>query len=932
MKRQSVFSLLSLLLLVCLLTASFPLTAAAKGTVGWTASGSTASDWWYYSRDNSDTVVSNTFGDARGDDGRSVVLTPGEMNRYGGDEMTFSFRFRGNCADTWANVGIPVQIDLDRFPYFYYSLASLPAGGAVEVKLDTSLAGATSLTLREAGEGEFDLTELYPKGGVTSFWVNFTLVCPNRQDYDFVFDYVMIGDAAALSFDVNDVERTMEPYALDFDAQDFVYYGKNDGGNVIRRNVSQCKNRDCPLSFETDSPEEAPGGSLYAYFGWPEGSTADFFQRIAYRTKVDLDDTPYLYCKTSFDRGDWLGISATECDFDQEGPEAGLGDERKTVPGAYAIDVKGALGGGVREVNIVLVFADMNFDGSEFGIEYLYFGNRAEAPAELKKEKETAPVTGKETEPQTEAPAVSETEATEPETSGSALPLLLTTLASAVVAAVCVILCVKKKRPLFLLGLLPLAVCVILTAVRSPFGKPATVPEETEPFVRRHFTPTEEPGALVHVNVTESETDVFRQNDAGKTEKFVVVRIDNPDKKAFDRLSLCYESGGKRVEREILPIDASDSAVSDAFYLETPFEGLLPAELKNGDETVWKGTLAVTDAPASVVIPASPRMTLSDLKPGMLRGANYFNRLDCWGKDWNSPDYTEKWKKDLTESVSLLHLNAIRAFTIFGSDELWEEANLPSAEAMARLGRFLSAADGCGLKVILCMNSGFEPGFMERYADNARYLRTIAELFRYDGRILAFDLANEIDTYQELESELASGKPGRFSRYLTECYPKLRDEWAPDHITMVGTGFRLENLKKLGIETELGSYHGYIQSDLPADRVADGYRAVFDPAEPWVMEEWGYSSEDKGGNEDEAFQKKVYESYLAAFDQLYADDMNLLGTFQWCIYDYADEAKVPVVERKNGVIRLDGSLKPAGELLAGYYAAQKEKNPAPWEK
>ena len=434
------------------------------------------------------------------------------------------------------------------------------------------------------------------------------------------------------------------------------------------------------------------------------------------------------------------------------------------------------------------------------------------------------------------------------------------------------------------------------------------------------------------MTVIPSGTDVYRQTDAGKTEKFAVIRIDNPDKKAFDRLTLCYESGGKTVEREILPIDASDRAVSDTFYLEAPFEGLLAAELKNGNDTVWKGTLEVTDAPDRVVIPASPRVQLSDLKPGMLRGANYFNRLDCWGKDWNYPDYTDTWKKDLAESVSLLHLNAIRAFTIFGSDELWEEAYLPSAEAMARLGRFLSAADECGLKVILCMNSGFEPGFMERYADNARHLRTIAELFRYDGRILAFDLANEIDTYQELESELASGTAGRYSRYLTECYPKLRDEWAPDHITMVGTGFRLDNLKKLGVETELGSFHGYIQSDLPAGRVADGYKANFDPAEPWVMEEWGYSSEDKGGNEDEAFQKKVYESYLAAFDTLYADGWNLLGTFQWCIYDYADEAKIVVVERKNGVIRLDGSLKPAGELLADYYAAQKEKNPAPWDK
>ncbi len=943
MKRPHVYRLLSIfLLLLCLPAAlpAFPASAGSTGLVGWTASGATAGDWWYYSRDNSDTVVSNTFGDARGDEGRSVVLTAGEMNRYGGDRMTFAFRFRGNCADTWANVGIPVQIDLDRFSYFYYSLASLPAGGAVEIKFDTSLAGATALTVREAGEGEFDLTELYPEGGVRNFWVNFALVCPARQDCDFVFDYLMIGDADALSFDVNDVERTMEPYAFDFAEQDFTYYGKNDRGDVIRRTVSQCRDGDCPLYFDTGYPDEAPGGSLYASFAWPAGSAADFFQRFAYRTKVDLDDTPYLYCKIGFDRGDWLGVGATECDFDQAGPSAGLTEDKRSVPGVYAIDVKGALGGGVRDLNVVLTFADMNYDGSEFTVEYLYFGSRAEAPEELKKEKETAPVTDpvteRETEPQTSP--VTETETGEPEKGKDLTGLILpAACVSAAAAAVFIVLYIKKKRKLFLLGLLPIALFWIWAGIKDPFGAgtdphPEETEAETEPFVRKHFTPSEEPGALVHVKVTPSETDVLRENDEGRTEKLVVLRIDNPDGRAFEHLTLEYRNGGKKAVREILPIEASDRTVSDVFYLEAPYEGLLDAELKNGSDVIWKGTLEITDAPDRVTIPASPRVSLSDLEPGMLRGANYFNRLDCWGRDWNYPDYTDSWRKDLNESVSLLHLNAIRAFTIFGADELWEEANLPSAEALARLGRFLSVADECGLKVILCLNSGSNPGFLERFADNARYLRTIAELLRYDGRILAFDLANEIDTYQELESELASGKQGRFSRFLTECYPALRDEWAPDHITMVGTGFKLDNLTKLGVETELGSYHGYIQSDLPADRVADGYEANFDRAAPWVMEEWGYSSEDKSGSEDEAFQKRVYESYLAAFDRLYADGWNLLGTFQWCIYDYVGEAKIVVVERKNGVIRSDGSLKPAGELLADYYEAKMKQIPAPWEK
>jgi hypothetical protein len=217
-----------------------------------------------------------------------------------------------------------------------------------------------------------------------------------------------------------------------------------------------------------------------------------------------------------------------------------------------------------------------------------------------------------------------------------------------------------------------------------------------------------------------------------------------------------------------------------------------------------------------------------------------------------------------------------------------------------------------------------------------RFLRTIVELFQNDGRVIAWDLANEIDCAQALEDEIAAGEMGTYSRYVTEMYPLLRDEWAPRHITMIGTGFKLYNLQALGVTTECGSYHGYVQTDLPSAHIAKGYAeaaaSYFNGKEgAWILEEFGFPSEDARGVEDMQYQADVYRGYIGAIRSLLQDGYRLLGVCQWCIYDYVDRAGVIVQERRNGVICEDGTLKEAGHLLAEFYAELAQTTPAPWD-
>ena len=222
--------------------------------------------------------------------------------------------------------------------------------------------------------------------------------------------------------------------------------------------------------------------------------------------------------------------------------------------------------------------------------------------------------------------------------------------------------------------------------------------------------------------------------------------------------------------------------------------------------------------------------------------------------------------------------------------------------------------------------------------DNLRFLRGVVEPFQNDGRVLMWDLINEPDA-DTWSSQLSKGlsEGGYLDTFVKTMYPKLKDEIAPHHMTCIGTAFKIDRLVNIGVTTQIGSYHGYIQSDLPVKKVLEGWTGAAGQywkgkTNPFMMEEWGFPSEDDQGVEDEAYQLTVYQKYIPSLLQLYNDGYNILGSYQWCAYDYPPITNIVVKERKNGIIREDGTLKPAGEYLAQAYLSLKGSNPAPWEK
>ena len=107
------------------------------------------------------------------------------------------------------------------------------------------------------------------------------------------------------------------------------------------------------------------------------------------------------------------------------------------------------------------------------------------------------------------------------------------------------------------------------------------------------------------------------------------------------------------------------------------------------------------------------------------------------------------------------------------------------------------------------------------------------------------------------------------------------------------------------------------------------------PGKPWMLGEFGWTSmpgqTDSAISSDDNYQKMVYEKMLGLAPKLVDLGLNLVGVCNWCVYDFSTHTQESTGQGYYGMIRTDGSMKPAGEVLAAHYARWERENPAPWE-
>jgi hypothetical protein len=426
------------------------------------------------------------------------------------------------------------------------------------------------------------------------------------------------------------------------------------------------------------------------------------------------------------------------------------------------------------------------------------------------------------------------------------------------------------------------------------------------------------------VTVVTDGPALLRDTPAGR-ERMLVLGVSNPGETALEGLTLVAHCGEPELRRDLLPV--RPGGAWDTLWLPVPTLDVVPAELRQGAAVLWSGALAVPPAGAdAVLIPCSETVKLSDLKPLMLRGTNYLPRRYPWPGLWRQA--TEETFEGEFQVMNDLCMNSLRTF--FFADE---EAGLTRRDGaftpplLARICKLLEVADRHRLKVMICL--GGSAPHLDELDYWRRFMRFSVEPFQYDGRILMWDLMNEPGGGDGPKATPA------LAHWLQTMYPEL-ERVAPNHLLTVGLCWQFDQLFDLGIHPPVGQYHHYSGSigyqpdgEPPVRNCADDMKATKGLLEgaPLTIGEFGYATQVDGARADasEDRQLEIYAGVLTG-----AEMARLAGVYNWTLFHFEPDW-MGKGEQSFGVVNLDGSLKPAGQLLQLTYRRWRTMVKAPWE-
>jgi hypothetical protein len=205
-------------------------------------------------------------------------------------------------------------------------------------------------------------------------------------------------------------------------------------------------------------------------------------------------------------------------------------------------------------------------------------------------------------------------------------------------------------------------------------------------------------------------------------------------------------------------------------------------------------------------------------------------------------------------------------------------------------------------------------------------LSAVLAKHRGDGRVLLWDLMNEPDSDEKWTEGTRA--------YLRDALP-LVNQLDPNHLTTVGLAWRIDRLREIALPDVL-QYHEYcpkaqlfekgsarVSQTIANQRQTGGTR-------PLLIGEFGMSTAcdpEHGAEESlraktadppgtEAEQARLYEIVLSA-----AEQDRVAGVLPWCLHEYPINNPN---EAHFGLVRGDGSLKPAAMVLQRFYRKWRE--------
>jgi hypothetical protein len=315
-----------------------------------------------------------------------------------------------------------------------------------------------------------------------------------------------------------------------------------------------------------------------------------------------------------------------------------------------------------------------------------------------------------------------------------------------------------------------------------------------------------------------------------------------------------------------------------------------------------------------------------DGQPYQIAGINYYPQATPWDKFWlnYNPAIIEK---DLALMQSL-KLNAVRIFipfTQFGGPHLGETPVTQAItstvtvadktlvkDPLAKLDDFLAKADKHGLKVIVTLFDFRTDYSLLLWPQADRQLETLLTHYKDSATILAWDLKNEPDLdYRTNKRELVDAWLSHVSR--------MARVFDPYHLLTIGWSSPAA-AQALTDRVDFVSFHYYA----PAPELSKHYQALqaAAPGLPIAMTEFGvptWNSFFFPGGHSEPEQAEYYADLLT-----FLRTNHSAGYMAWTLYDFS---YVPSTvagglpwqnssQKELGIVKADGKLKPAAQLLA----------------
>ncbi|MDF2439858.1 MAG: hypothetical protein JWN98_842 [Abditibacteriota bacterium] len=424
---------------------------------------------------------------------------------------------------------------------------------------------------------------------------------------------------------------------------------------------------------------------------------------------------------------------------------------------------------------------------------------------------------------------------------------------------------------------------------------------------------------------------IIRQTPRGD-ERLWYLSVTNTSGEMLRGLSLRYRVGRREQVRALL--DVPSGGALDTLWLPSSLKRSPQFRLvQNGATLLWTGRLALAPTNGErYVVPRSTPIRAADLKPLTVRGTNYYPRRTPWPglwKDATIADYEAEFKE-----MAALNINSLRTFYLGLDERALQRADgtfLPPL--LAKINAFLEVAARHRIKVMLCLDGGGGAAKTDLLFWQ-RFFRSGIEPFIYDGRVLMWDLINEPGGNEgpKATPELVT--------WIQKMNAQLRTI-APHHLTTVGLTWQFDQLWEIGVKPDVGQYHNYSGAVgvAPPDNhtvrnVAGDLKeivATYTGQRPLIIGEFGLYSTD--GTETTEGQRQAAldkQTNVTRWVLEGAEVARIAGVMNWCAFEFTPDW-MGIKEKTFGVIRPDGSLKPAGIVLRDTYARWKAQSPAPWE-